>query len=185
MNKKLKLQMKAIIDKDLARALSLVITGKMVRYNISAVYFNAKEKELVATDGNVLLVIKIKPTGLLSTTLGLEGGFYDVKGDMLIRNDMNQKEINFPNYQKVIPVKPKEICSGDILCGLLDCMVKNQIHLDIWKFAPVLRTLSRISEFWSFANNSSMEPVVMESKNFNYIIKYVMMPWPKYFTDMV
>lgn len=179
-----KLQIKAIIDKNLARALSLTVAGKMINYTISAVYFNAKEKELVATDGKVLLVVKIKPAGLLSITLNLEEGLYNVIGNMLIKNDIEQNEIKFPSYQKIIPVKPKKICNGDILHGLLDCIVKNQIHLDIWKFAPVLKTLDRVSHFWEFFNNSSIEPIVMEFENNDYFIRCVMMPCPTPFTNM-
>ncbi len=180
-----KLQTRATIDKNLARALSLTLGSKMINYTISAVYFNGKEKELVATNSRNLLVVKIKPRGLLSITLNLEEGLYDIIGNIFIRNDMKQDKVKFPPYRKAIPVKPKEICNGSILHGLLDCIVKNQIHLDIWKFIPILKTLDKLSSSWSFANNSSIEPIVMKYENNDYIVEYIMMPCPRYFTNMV
>jgi len=184
-SQKLKLQTKATIDKNLARALSLTIAGEMITYTISAVYFNAKEKELVATDGRNLLIVKVKPKGLLSITLDLEEGLYDIIGNILIKNDMKQNKVKFPPYRKAVPIKPKEICNGDILHGLLDCITKNQIHLDIWKFTPVLKTLDKLSPFWNFANNSSIEPIIMKYENNDYVVEYVMMPWPGYFTNIM
>lgn len=170
---KVKLQIKVVIDKWLARALSLT-KGVMRTYSIDCIYFNAKEKELVATNGHTLLVVKFKPAGSL-LVLNLEEGLYDIIGEtLLLKEDINQ-ETTFPKYQKIIPTGAKEICHGHTLSGVIDCMIKNQVYLDVWRFASVLRILNNLSLWWTFTNNSPVEPVMMEAENSKYHIKYVIM----------
>ena len=170
-----KLQTRAIIKKWLARVLFLT-KGEMQTWSIDAIYFNAKEKELVATDGKALFIAKIKPSGIL-IPLNLENGLYDIVGDMLIkREDGENEKRNFVNYKGVVPTKTKAVCFDCILTGLLKCMVKNKVCVDIWKYSPVLKILDKLALDWSFFNNSPIEPVLMETDCNEYNLKYIIMP---------
>jgi len=170
-----KLQTRANIKKWLARVLFLT-KGEMQTWVVDRIYFNAKEKELVATDGRALFIAKIKPSGIL-TPLNLENGLYDVVGDMLIKreDDENDKR-NFVNYKGVVPTETKVICSDCILRGVLKCMVKNKVYIDIWKYSPVLKILDKLALDWNFFNNSPAEPVLMETDCNEYNLKYIIMP---------
>jgi len=170
-----KLQTKANIKKWLARVLFLTL-GEMKTWMVEAVYFNAKEKELVATDGSALFIAKIKPFGVL-IPLNLENGLYDVVGDMLIkREDDENEERGFVNYRGVLPTKTKAVCSGYILEGIIKCMIGNKVYIDIWKYAPVLKILDKLALNWSFFNNSPLEPVLIEADCNEYNLKYIIMP---------
>lgn len=171
---KRKLQTKATIKKWLARVLFLT-KGEMKTWMIGAVYFNAKEKELVATDGKALFIAKIKPSGVL-IPLNLENGLYDVVGDILIKREDDDEKRKFVNYQGVIPTKTKAVCSGYILDGIIKCMIENKVYLDIWKYTPVLKILDKLALDWSFFNNSPLELVLMEADCNEYNFKYIIMP---------
>lgn len=172
--KKSKLQTKATIDKRIARALFLT-KGEMKTYSIDGVYYNAEEKELVATDSRLLFVIKLKPVALMP--LNLKGGLYDIIGNVLIlKTEDREKEIEFPKYRDVILIGAKEICRGDILSGIVDCMIKGQVHLNIWKFEAILKILNNLSLWWTFTNNSPAERVMMEAENSMYNIKCIVAP---------
>jgi len=170
-----KLQTKAVIEKWLARALSLSVRDKMRSFNIEGVYFNADEKELVATDGRAMLIVKIKISGVL-IPLDLETGLYDVIGDTLLKKDIEQEKINFPNYQTALPSNANKVCGGDILWGIIDCMIKNNVYLNIWRYANVLRILDKLALNWTFTNDAPLLSVLMEADSNQYNIKYVIMP---------
>ena len=171
-SKKEKRVTRASLEKWLARALSLTI-GKDST-TIDVIRFDAKKKELAATDGRVLLVVKIKSAGTL-LPFNLEDGFYDLLGGTLIKSERD-KASRFPNYVNVIPFEKKEICAGDILYKILDCMTKQQVCLDIWKYESTLKTLDKFSSSWVFTNESNTSPVMMEADNEKYNVKYIIMP---------
>ena len=175
--RKIKLQTKVVVEKWLARALFLTkVETMMARFTIDAVHYDAKEMELAATDGIALLVVKIKPEGML-IPLNLETGFYDVVGDMLLKKDVVDNKREFPNYQEIIPMESKEVCANFLLLeGIVDCMVKNQVHLNIWKYENVLKILNRNFNYWSFVNESPVTPVLMKADNSKYDVKYIIMP---------
>ncbi len=168
-----KLQTRATINKDLARILFLT-KGVMKTLTVDVIYFNAKEKELVVTDGSALFIAKIKPSGTL-IPLNLENGLYDIVSNMLIRRD-DDKQNNFPRYKGVIPTKTKAVCSGYILDIIIKGMIENKVYLNVWKYLPVLKILNKIASYWEFFNNSSLEPVLMEADCNEYNFKYIIMP---------
>jgi len=171
--KKQKLQTRASIEKWLARALLLTKAKSVVSYTIDVIRFNAKAKELISTDGRSMLVVKIKQSGTL-LPFNLETGFYDVLGETLLKSD---RDVNsrFPDYESVIPTGEK-VCSGDILSGIVECMIKQQVSLDIWKYESVLKTLNKHFSDWVFTNVSNVLPVMMEADSDKYNVKYVVMP---------
>jgi len=172
-SKKKKTKTIATIDKKIARALFLTKAKTSSRYPISNVYFNSETKELVATDGKSMLIVVIKPIGILVETCRLETGLYTILENKLLRSDNQNK--TFPKYQDMIP-KAKEICSGEALFGIIDCMIKNKVYINIWRFGTVLKILNKISQYgWVFTNESPNHPVMMEFEDDSYQIKYIMM----------
>ena len=169
---------KAVIDKWLARALFLTRAKTSVISRINVVHFDAERKELVATDKRTLLIAKVKPSGVL-IPLNLKAGNYDVVSNMLIRRKSVKEEIVFPSYQSILSTITKEICCNNILDGIVECMIKGQVYLNIWKYAPVLRILSGFSDSWVFTNDSPAQPVMMEADSDKYNIKYIIMPIAK------
>ena len=163
---------RAPLEKWLARALSLTM-GRDSN-TLDVIRFDAKTNELAATDGRALLVVKIKSAGTL-LPFNLEDGLYDLLGETLIKSDRN-RDSRFPNYANVIPFEAKEICAGDILYKILDCMTKQQVCLDIWKYESTLKTLDKFSSSWVFTNESNTSPVMMEADNEKYNVKYIIMP---------
>ena len=168
---------KAVIDKWLARALFLTRAETSVSLRIDVVHFDAERKELAATDKRTLLIAKVNPSGVL-IPLNLKAGNYDVVSNMLIRRKHVGEEIVFPQYQSIIPTA-KEICCNNILDGIVECMVKGQVYLNIWKYATVLRILNGFSDSWVFSNDSPIQPVMMEADDDKYNIKYIIMPIAK------
>jgi len=166
---------KAIIDKWLARILTLTKAETSVSFRIDVIHFDAKKGELAATDKRTLFIAKVKPSGVL-IPLNLETGIYDIVSNMLIKRETIEEEIAFPPYQSIIPVKAKEICFNNILDGIVECMIKGQIYLNIWKYATVLKILNGFSKNWIFANDSPTQPVMMEAEDDKYNIKYIIMP---------
>jgi len=167
-----------VIDKKIARALFLTKAKKDGRYDLSSVYFNNETKEIVATDAKSMLIVAIKSTGLLVEYDKLETGLYNIFGDVLVRKD--NQDSSFPKYQDVIPKSSKEICSDNILDGLIDCMIKNKTYINIWEYVSVLKILDRMPfNKWVFINESPKCPVLIESENAFYKIKYILMPLNK------
>lgn len=157
-----------------SKALFLSKAKRSVKYAIDTIFFNAETKELVATDGKAMLIVKIKSTeGLLP--FNLEAGFYDVFGEVLLKSDRDV-DSKFPNdYESIIPTSEK-ICSGSILSGIIHCMIKQQVCLDIWKYEGVLKILNKNFSDWFFINVSNKLPVMMEAENVKHNIKYIIMP---------
>jgi len=173
--KKEKVYKEIVIERWLARALLLSKTETSVSLRMDVVHYNAKADELVATDGRALLIVKMKPIEAL-IPIKLAEGDYGIYGDRLIQKGADRKENVFPEYQKIVPVKAKVICSGDIFNGIIECMVKGQVYLNIWKYASVLKILSGFSPSWVFTNDDPVQPVMMEADDSKYDIKYIIMP---------
>jgi len=165
----------ATINKDIAKAFTLTKAKEKRRYALNNVYFDAETKELVVSNGTSLIIITIKPTGLGFEIYTLETGLYDIVGDRLFKKE-KAEEMIFPKYQDIVP-ETKEVCSGKALRGIIDCMIKKQVYIDIWKFGAVLKILDKISCNWIFSNMSPTSPVLMETENVSYKIKYIMMPY--------
>lgn len=172
--KKQKPKTRAAIEKWLARVLLLTQAKTQSSWVIDVVKFNAETKELVATDGKAMLIVKIKSTGTL-LPFNLETGFYDVFGEILLKSDRDV-DCRFPDYKGVISPNVKKVCSGDLLSGIIECMIKQQVYLDIWKYEKVLRILDKHFSYWVFAANESSQPAVMEADSDKYNIKYIIMP---------
>ena len=164
----------ASIDKQLARALVLTKSKESSRYSIRDIFFNRDTKEIVATDGRSLLVLIAKPSGFFMDIFDLETGLYEIIENRLLRRDVEIKDIIFPKYQDAIP-KTNQVCTGNALKGIIDCIIKNQVYIDIWRFEAVLKILNKFNSEWIFTNESPNGPVLMETSTLNYDIKYVMM----------
>jgi len=172
-----KLNTKAVIDKNLARALALTLRKESSRFTIGNVFVNAESKEIVATDGCSLLVIKPKLSGLVpSALLNLEAGLYDIVGDILLRKEVEMKDICFPEYQDILAVAVAEqVYEGSILRGLIICMAKNQVAVDVWRYERVLKVLDKYSCNWAISNKDPASFVLMKSSSSNYDVKYIVM----------
>jgi len=164
----------AIVDKQLGRALSLSTARNDGRYTLDFIYFNSNDKVLVATNARAMLIVFPKPRGSLTEIYELETGLYEITNGRLFKID--REDINFPKYQGIVP-KAKQICTGEALRGIIQCMIENKVYVNIWKFAKVLRILDKYSPDWIFTNNSPEEPVMMETENGFYKIQYIMMPY--------
>ena len=171
-SKKRKPQTKAAIEKWLARALLLTKAKTVVSYAMDIIRFDAEAKVFVATDGRALLAVKIKSTGAL-LPFNLETGFYDILGETLLKSD---REGRFPDYKSVMP-EAEKVCSGDMLYGLVDCMIKQRVYLDIWKYKSVLNILDKHFSDWVFTNAGKDRPVMMEADSDKYNVKYIIMPY--------
>jgi hypothetical protein len=172
--KEKKFQTKVVIEKWLARALFLVKAKTSMSYSMDTIRFEAKTQTLVVTDGKVLLAVTIKSTGIL-LPFNLETGFYDVLGETLLKSD---RDVNhrFPDYKSVMPQSEK-ICAGDMLYGIIDCMIKQQVYLDIWKYKNILNILDKHFSDWVFTNGGNDKPVMMEANSDKYNVKFIIMPY--------
>lgn len=172
--KKKKPQTRAVIENSyLARALFLTKAKKQTSWVIDVIRFNAETQELVATDGRVLLVVKIKSTGVL-LPFDLETGFYEIFGETLLKADKTDNP-RFPDYKSVMP-EGDVICTGSILDGIIICMIKQEAFIDIWRYESILKILNKFSSDWVFMSVNKSHPIMMEASNSKYNVKYVMMP---------
>lgn len=173
----------SVIDRKLAKALLLTKAKEGSRYAIDYIYFNSEKKELVVTNGSNLLIIEIKPTGLLMDTYKLETGSYKIEGNMLFKVD--SKNINFPEYQDIIP-KGDILYTGNIFTGVFVTMILSRKILNIFGrgiaaqpgIEAVLKILNGFSIDWSFISPTCLSPVLMKMENREYKIQYVTMPYP-------
>ena len=164
---------RAPLEKWLARALSLTM-GRDSN-TLDVIRFDAKTNELAATDGRALLVVKIKSAGTL-LPFNLEDGLYDLLGETLIKSDRD-RDSRFPNYSSVISLETKESCTGDLLYGIIDCMIKQKVYLDIWKYKGILNLLDKQFSDWVFTNEGHDRPVMMEADSDKYNVKFIIMPY--------
>jgi len=160
------------IDKQIAKALSLVKSKESSRYAIESIYVNKETKEIVATDGRHLLIVTMKSEGFFNDIL--ETGLYDIIGANLLEKNINNADIHFPIYQDAVP-KTKEVYKGSALRGIINCIIGKQVYIDIWRFESVLKILDKISSEWIFTNEAPNRPVLMEAETISYKIKYIMM----------
>jgi len=175
--KKEKFQTTATIDKRLARALSLTKSLQDTKsYVMSKVYYDKEKRELVSTDGRIILIVKLKESGSLFS-LKINTGLYRVAGDLLIRaeEEEQRQEKCFPRYENVT-IKSNPVCHGDLLYSLLDCIIKRQVKVDIWKYENVLKVLDKMSSYWSFTNESPSSVVMMETSTNKFDIVFMIMP---------
>jgi len=175
--KKQKPKTRINIESWLARALTLAKSKSPVNWRINCVLFNAETKELVATNGHCMLIVKTKPGGTI-VPFNLEPGLYEILDDVLLKREEEQgKEIKFPEYQSII-VESDARCSHNILYGIIICMIKQGMFVDIWKYENILKVLNKFSSDWIFTNVNENRPMMMEADTSRYNVKYIMMPTP-------
>ena len=172
--KKQKLKTKVAIEGWLARALSLLRAKSSVSYSMDTIRFEAKTQTLVVTNGQTLLAVKIKRSGTL-LPFDLETGFYDIFGEILLKADRDSNS-RFPDYKSVMPEAGK-ICAGDLLYGIIDCMIKQKVYLDIWKYKGILNLLDKHFFDWVFTYEGHDRPVMMEADSDKYNVKLIIMPY--------
>ena len=175
--KKDKFQTTAMIDKHLARALSLTKSLQDTKsYVMSKVYYDREKRELVATDGRIILIVKLKESGSLFS-LKIDTGLYRVVGDLLVRaeEEEQKQKLRFPKYESVM-IKSNPVCHGDLLYSLLGCIIKRQVKVDIWRYENILKVLDKMSSYWSFTNESPSSVVMMEANTTKFDITFIVMP---------
>ena len=175
--KKEKFQTTATIDKRLARALSLTKSLQDSKsYVLSKVYYDREKRELVSTNGQIILIVKLKKSGSLFS-LKINTGLYRVVGDLLIRaeEEEQKQKLRFPKYENVM-IKSNPVCNGDLLYSLLDCIIKRQVKVNIWRYENVLKILDKMSSYWSFTNEYPSSVVMMETSTNKFDIVFMMMP---------
>ena len=85
------------VEKDLAKALRGTCCKEKKRAFISKIYYDAKEKKLVSTNGRAMLIVD---SSRLIPVDDEEDGFFELVGDNLIEVSMSEK---FPNWKRAIP----------------------------------------------------------------------------------